>query len=262
MCSSDLMPFIYGKGLYMTRDREDLIGKEDAVYLKYEKLLEEYAESIERETEYVDPEQTIANIEFLIGFAESLGIDSSDLQARRERILTKLSELEEKQQEVIGLQKAIEQKKAEAYEQFKPSSEDDQGLLWGKGKRFLTINMPEAAAECFRLYAQNGDDEDRFLGNIGLRFAENCTALGLQGGVVVGAYEDGLPHQAVEIGDIIYEIDGQLIHNYTEYKDSISEDGIHQIKILRFSDSSYELLDSVIDTSLGRIGVIGLNDGD
>ena len=254
------MPFIYSKGLYMTRDREELAGKEEAVFLKYEKLLDEYEENLEREEAYVDPEQTIAEIDFLIAFAESLGLDTGDLEARREQLLLKFEEIDNLQQDVVGLQKTLELKKAEAYEKFKPLPDDDQSTLWGKGKRFLTINMPEAAAECFLLYAQNGDSEDRLLGNVGLRFAENCTTLGFQGGIVVGAYEDGLPHQAVEIGDIIYEVDGQLIHNYTEYKEGISEIGVHPVKILRFHISGYDLLDSVIDTSLGRIGVLGLND--
>ena len=256
------MPFIYSKGLYMTHDREELAGKEDAVFLRYNKLLEEYGESIERETEHVDPAQTLADIDALIELADMIGLDTSELESRRERILTKLAELEEKQQDVIGLQKTLEQKKKEAYEKFKPLPDDEQEVLWGKGKRFLTINMPEAAAECFRMYAQNGDSEDKLLGNAGLRFAENCTALGLQGGVVVGLYEENLPHQAVEIGDIIYEVDGELIHNYMEYNEHVSSEGVHPIRILRFRASDYELVDSVFDTNLGRLGVIGLNDGD
>lgn len=254
------MPFIYGKGLYFTRDREELNGKEEAVYMKYQKLLDEYAESIMREEEYVDPDQTLADIERLIEIAESLGLDTSDLEARRERIKAKLKELEEKRQQVLELQKQLEQKKAEAYEKFKPLPDDDLPLLWGKGSRFLSMNMPEAAAECFRLYADKGDSEDRLIGNVGLRFAENCTALGLQGGIVVCMYEEDLPHQAVEIGDIIYEVDGDFIHNYTEYTAAVAEDGVHPVKILRFTAAYYELLDSVIDTSLGRIGMLGLND--
>ncbi len=213
-----------------------------------------------REEEYVDPDQTLADIERLIEIAESLGLDTSDLEARRERIKAKLKELEEKRQQVLELQKQLEQKKAEAYEKFKPLPDDDLPLLWGKGSRFLSMNMPEAAAECFRLYADKGDSDDRLIGNVGLRFAENCTALGLQGGIVVCMYEEDLPHQAVEIGDIIYEVDGDFIHNYTEYTAAVAEDGVHPVKILRFTAAYYELLDSVIDTSLGRIGMLGLND--
>ena len=249
------MSFIYGRGLYLTHDREELSGKMDAVYLKYEKLVNDYGESLEREEEHVDPKQTLADIESLIAFAEAMELDTGDLEARRERILAKLEELESKQLEVVALQKEIEQKKAEAYEKFKPLPEDDQSTLWGKGKRFLTIKMPEAAAECFSLYAKNGENEDYLLGTAALRFAENCTALELQGGVAVGVYEEGKPHQAVQIGDIIYEVDGTPIHNYMEYKDAISEDRIHPIRVFRITETAYELTESVIDTSLGRIGV-------
>ena len=45
-------------------------------------------------------------------------------------------------------------------------------------------------------------------------------------------------------------------------RDGGAEDGVHPVKIFRIHDAAYELTESVIDTSLGRIGVIGLNDGD
>lgn len=45
----------------------------------------------------------------------------------------------------------------------------------------------------------------------------HCNGPQKKGGIVVDLFEDNLSPQAVEIGDIIYEVDGELIHNYVEY---------------------------------------------
>ena len=254
------MSFIYAKRLDLTNDKEALSGKQDAVYLQYNKLIDSYAEALERENNYTDPEETLQSLEYLISYRESHGMDASDLVALKESIETKIAKLEENKLAIVETEKQIQQLKEEAYEKFKPSQDDSPETLWGKAKRFLTINMPEAAVECFDLFIEKSDGDDQLAAISGKRFAQVCTSLGLKGGVIVGMYEENLPHQAVEIGDVIFEVDGNTIRNHTQYTEAIAEKGVHSIRLIRFGSMNYEIIDSVIDTSLGRIGLYSLND--
>lgn len=254
------MSFVYAKRLDMTNDKEALTGKEDAVFLRYEKLIEEYGEVVQREDDYNDPEETLRLYDYLISYRESRGMDASDLIARREKFKENVEKLEEEKKALAELDQKKQQLKKEAYEKFKPSADDDLNLLWGKGKRFLTLEMPEAAAECFKLYAQKGTGDDITYGKSGQRFSEVCTALDIKGGVVVCLYEEGLPRQAVEIGDVIYEVDGNRVCNQKEYTAAVDGDGVHSVKLIRFKTVGYDIVDAVIDKSLGRIGTLGLND--
>ena len=81
---------------------------------------------------------------------------------------------------------------------------------------------------------------------------------GIKGGVVVCQYEEGRPRQAVELGDIIYAVDGNVIHNFSEYGSAIEGEEMCSINILRFTDSGYELVESVVESELGKIGMQGL----
>lgn len=254
------MSFIYAKRLDLTNDEKALQGKEEAVFLQYEKLIEDYEEIVQREDDYIDPEETLRLYDFLISYRESRGMDASDLIARRDKFEENVKLLEEEKKGLAELDQKLQQLKEEAYEKFKPLDDDDLNTLWGKGKRFLTLEMPEAAGECFQLYAEKSTGDDRTIGKAAKRFTEVCTALGIKGGVVVCLYEDGLPHQAVEIGDIIYEVDGSAVCNYKEYTANVAEEGVTPVKIIRFKSVGYDIVDSVIDKSLGRIGLLGLND--
>ena len=108
--------------------------------------------------------------------------------------------------------------------------------------------------------AEKGDPDFTLPAETAVKFAENCTALGLEGGVVVCAYEEGLPQQAVAQGDIIYEVDGAAVRSFSEYSAAVDGDGTHAVRILRFGANGHELLEGIIDNSLGRIALLGLND--
>ena len=55
-------------------------------------------------------------------------------------------------------------------------------------------------------------------------------------------------------------MDGNFVHNFTEYDEAIEGDGTFSVNILRFTDSGYDLVESAIDSALGRIGMLGLNE--
>ena len=65
---------------------------------------------------------------------------------------------------------------------------------------------------------------------------------------------------SVQTGDVIFEVAGKPVRNYTEFSNAVSEEGTYPIKLVRFTETGYELLESVFDTSLGRLAILGLTD--
>lgn len=257
------MTFIYGNRKEMTHSKTDLQGLQNAVFSQYDTLLAAYEESVRREQDNASDETILGEIDLLIQMRESRGLDTSELEEMRARIADKLERIEAAKQDIVELDQQLAEARAKAYEKFKPLEDDDLPTLWGKGKRFLTIHMTEAAAECFALYAEKGEGEDKIAGISGKKFAECCTSLGLEGGVVVCLYEENLPHQAVELGDVIYAVEGEPVRNYGEYSAAVAGDGRYTVSILRFTAKGYELTEATIvkgDKTLGRIALLGLID--
>ena len=255
------MTFLYSGRWDLTHDKEALVGKEEAIYQKYETLIAQYAESVDKEEVYMDDMLLMYRMEQIIEIMKERGEDTSEMEARLRSIREKQQKLEETKAALIEIDAELTKKKTELYERFKPLEGDSQSILWGKGIKFLTVNMPEAAEECFTMYVENADDAQRINGMSAKKFAENFAVLreeGIEGGVVVCLYEEGLPHQAVELGDIIFAVDGKAVHNSTEYDEAIKGGGMRSVKILRFTDSGYELVEAAIDSELGRIGLLGL----
>ena len=254
------MTFLYADRLDLTHDKEALMQKEEAIFQQYEKLVSRYEESVERELDNIDTEQIRDQLEMLTNLRELTGADTGELEERLRGILNKTKQLDQARENLMALDKELAEKKQAVYQKFKPLAEDDLPTLWGKGKKFLTMNMPSAAAECFRLYVDKGDADSKAYGSAALRFAETCTELNLEGGVVVCFFEEDLPKQAVQTGDVIFEVAGKPVRNYTEFSNAVSEEGTYPIKLVRFTETGYELLESVFDTSLGRLAILGLTD--
>ena len=261
---NDMLPqmtFLYSGRWEFTHDREALAGKEEAVFQQYEALITRYGESADKEKAYLDEKHLMSRMEKLIKTMKERGKDTSVIEAWLQSIRDEQQKLEETKTEVIKKEKELKQKKNELYEKFKPLEEDSQATLWGKGIKFLTVNMPEAAEECFAIYVKNADDSQRIYGTSAKKFAQNYAVLreeGIEGGVVVCLYEEGRPRQAVELGDIIYAVDGNVIHNFSEYSAASEGEETCSINILRFTDSGYELVESVVESELGKIGMQGL----
>ena len=251
---------IYSKGLYWTMDKDTLIGKQNAVYTSYKhqmSLLEEWVEKHEKELEAEAFDVLIGQLMFQI---ENGAPNTEELQAALDRLEQKKQRLQELKEQHIELDRQLEEAHERLREQIKPLDTDDEWTLWGKGKRFITLGMLEDAATCFDLFVKRCAPEYQFCGIQAGRFARNAAKLGISGGVVVFMYEEGKPAQAVEIGDIIYAVEGTPVNNITDYEKKLPEESTAAIQVLRFTDEGYELLDSAIDNSLGMIGLMGLTD--
>lgn len=190
-----------------------------------------------------------------------MGCDTTQLESKIERLHELLNKREE-------LKKDIEysRKLAEKLEEYRPLEEDSVERLWSKGMLFMTLsydpyapeNVSADAAECFRMYADKTSGTDSLCADNARRFALNSAEMGWEGGAVVFLYEEDLPKQAVELGDIICAVDGVSVANCAAYFTAINEEGVHKISIIRFNDTGFDMVDSVFDTSLGRLAVMDL----
>ena len=54
-------------------------------------------------------------------------------------------------------------------------------------------------------------------------------------------------------------MNGTPVNNVSEYSAALRE-GINPVSVLRFGATDYALLDAAIDSSLGRLALLGLND--
>lgn len=154
---------------------------------------------------------------------------------------------------------AFEQKAINLYQ---PTEGDDPDTLWVKGKMFLTLFMPDEAAQCFSLFAESCVESEKQGAASALQFARDYDALvdvEIEGGAVVFYREEGTPDQGVEPGDIIFEVDDQPICNLGDYDAATAEVGKHQLGVLRYGkDGSVQMLPIEFDTSLGRLAMRGL----
>ena len=141
-----------------------------------------------------------------------------------------------------------------------PLETDDPDLLWGKGLRFLTINMPDAAEECFEMFARKGGENQRLCGQTAVRFVQEMGETGVTGGCMVMGYEEGLPRQAVEVGDIIYALDGMPTLDIQAFLDQRVREAEQTASVLRMTPGGYELLEIPLTPDCGRIALNGLNE--
>ncbi|MBR3273339.1 MAG: TIR domain-containing protein [Clostridia bacterium] len=251
--------FIYGKRLDLTHDGTALKGKEEAVYQQYYRQLDNYQESLDREAAYTDAQSIQQELALIRALGASKGVDTGEIEARLQRLLEESEKLDELRVAYSEMSDELKESRQRLYDKYKPLEDDEAWLLWGKGVKFLTAGMPSAASESFSLCMQKNDPDYQVASVSAQRFSEVCTTLGLGGGVVVCLYEDGLPHQAVELGDIIYAVNGTPVNNVSEYSAALRE-GINPVSVLRFGATDYALLDAAIDSSLGRLALLGLND--
>ena len=117
-----------------------------------------------------------------------------------------------------------------------------------------------AAAAAFReLSAHYSDDKDLFLAvTNAARLAENSEKLGIKGGALVLYYEESDHLQTLQPGDIIFEINDVRINNTYHLHKAVS-DGINPVKIIRFSEDGYEIIDAIYDSNLEEPIFLSIN---
>lgn len=169
--------------------------------------------------------------------------------------------LEEKRRELEQLKADLAAAKQEAYEKFKPLANDEPGILWSKGLRFITLNMPEAAAECFLMFAETEPSEyGSICGLNAAKFALYMNETGVAGGCIACFHEEGKPHQAIGVGDIIFGVDNVPVSTTDDYTAAVSDKRVHTLNVLRFDDEGCEITTAPYNPDAGRIAFLDLNE--
>ncbi len=183
------------------------------------------------------------------------------LQASRDSLAEKYEKLQELQAKHQELQAELQDRREEAREKFKPLETDDPESLWGKGLHFITLKMPDMAAECFGMYEEKeGSAEAAVYVKNAQLFVQSMEETGVTGGCIVCIYEEGLPRQAFEIGDIFYAVDGQPVYTVEDYE-SMRNGRDAAVSVLRFQeDGSFVKMEIQYDSSRGRVGLLPLNE--
>lgn len=183
------------------------------------------------------------------------------LKASRDSLADKYEKVQAMEEELSGKQEKLQALKEEAKEKFKPLETDAPETLWGKALRFIMLKMPDMAGECFDMYAEaEGSEEASVYAENAKLFVGNMEKTGVTGGSIVCMYEEGLPHQAFQIGDILYAVNGQTVSTVEEFM-TVRDEKDASVSVLRFQeDGSFEKLELPYDASLGRVAQLSLNE--
>lgn len=183
------------------------------------------------------------------------------LKAARDSLREKYQKVQELEARLQAQQEQLRARREEAREKFTPLESDEAEILWGKGVRFITLKMPDMAEECFDMYMEKeGSKEAAVYSEAAKLFVREMQKTGVSGGCVVCAYEEGLPKQKFEIGDILYAVDGRPVRTAQEFSD-IKKDRDALVSVLRFQeDGSFEVLEISYDSALGRIALLSLGE--
>ena len=149
----------------------------------------------------------------------------------------------------------------DVYARYSPVDSDTADDLWVKGTKFMSLGLGDAAAECFARYAKKVEDPDSAIwGAAAEEFAMRSGETGVAGGCLVCMYEPGKPRQPLEIGDVIYGVDGLPVYTYEEYDAALTAaESAPIFSVLRFKNGGYELFNMAYDlSSAGQVAVLSL----
>ena len=185
------------------------------------------------------------------------------LKASRDSLWEKYKKVQEQEAQLQALQEQLQSRREEAREKFMPMESDGAEILWSKGIKFIALKMPDMAEECFDMYMKKeGSEEAAVYSEAAKLFVQEMEKTGVSGGCIVCMYEEGLPKQKFEIGDILYAVNGRPVCTAEEFSD-LRKDQDALVSVLRFlEDGSFELLEISYDSALGRIGLLPLGESD
>lgn len=225
---------------------------------------EEFLQFMENEIARLESRKTIETILYNDKEGASARYDGliDRLKKSRDSLAAKYERNQELKAQLAEEQARLQALKEELREQFKPLDTDDQNTLWGKGLRFISLKMPDMAEECFDMHAKTAQTEEAAVyAESAKLFLRSREETGVTGGCIVCIYEEGKPRQeAFHIGDILYAVDGQSVCNNEEFW-AARGDKDAMISVLRFAkDGSFQKLEINYDASLGRVGILPLNE--
>ncbi len=192
---------------------------------------------------------------------ELYGEKIADLTAQRDRLQENIEKIKELNATLEQQKSKIAALKDSAREKFKPLETDDAETLWLKALRFILLEMPEDATKCFKMYAKvDGTKEAQIYCSKAIAYVNSMEQTGVTAGVLVCAFETDLPKPDLEIGDVIYQVNGIGITS-VEQAAEIRNGGNAVYKIIRFrDDGTYEKMDIAYSNKQAKVFLIALNE--
>ncbi len=194
------------------------------------------------------------------------GTPEEEARALVETTLDKADNLTLAKVELQDAKRELEEKKNEARVKFAPDPADEPGILWGKMRRFLTLGLYDEAVKCLDYYREAVAGSDEYAQeycSAMVRFIDNIPETGINYGLVVAGYEQGVPrNEQYRIGDIIISVNGTPCHDYSEYsdlRDQISEDENYNVVVLRADtdgSGSLKRVELEIPASASRVMIL------
>lgn len=124
-------------------------------------------------------------------------------------------------EEYVQMLLRLEELYLQAYEKFSPEERDDVDRLWGKMISFLAIGLYDGAASCVDAIWELEGENDKYAAEYVpalYRFIEHIEETGINYGVmVVGYNEPEGVNEAFQVGDVVFELDGEPVIDAQEY---------------------------------------------
>ena len=151
-------------------------------------------------------------------FGELL-VDSGATQEQANKMVENVMETESQKSELAEMQKKLEEARERVRQKFAPLESDDSGTLWGKGLRFMTVNMSDEALKCVDMLRKKNDPQfSTPVCNAAEAFIRQRSTLSFKSGVLVCFFEPpATSHAIYKIGDIVTHINDKPCANYKAY---------------------------------------------
>lgn len=227
-----LLTSMYDGTWYSTQAQ--ITARDEAIYAAQQKAITDLGSLVTTSEGMLEHEQKLAEYR---------------LKVKEEKLSLARKELEE-------LKAALAAQKNKLYEVHRPVLTDDADLLFSKGTMFLSFDMLDAAVECFTMYGESDASNARIIGKAAGRFALYQAETGIHAGLIVCLYEDGkTPQPDVQIGDIIYAVNGTEVVYFEDYAPAKNGNAASELQVLRFTDAGFERLTVHLDPDAGLLGL-------
>lgn len=157
------------------------------------------------------------------------------------------------------LRATLEQLQAELYEVYKPLPDDTPDALFVKAVLFMRMEMLPQALDAFSLFGQTGEPNAQAIALAAANFAIYRPLTDIHHGLIVSMYaQDAPPQPEIQIGDIIYAVNGQEVADPEDYIAAKGDNAASAVQVLRFTDAGYEKLSIRLDPQSSLLHLMAL----
>ena len=171
--------------------------------------------------------------------------------------------IQKNKEELIAVKSELLAANERARQKFKPEATDNEGILWGKMLRFLTLKMPEDAKSCLDMYYEKVKEADRYAAAyvpIAKSFIDSMQKTGIDYGVIIIGYEPGLTsHPIYEIGEIIVAVNGERCLNADSLIARAMNNG-DTVTVLKFDGQRPLFITKVYEKTGKRVAFMSLTE--